>query len=148
MRGAERGTSELVAKSSCSGGPEVAESFPAVPESVPRARQAVVGLAAKAGATAEQVDAIRLATSEALTNAVIHAYNGMPGMVHVRAALNRGDLSVTVSDDGAGLHPRLDRRGMGLGLALIAEAAQELAIQKRPAGGTELRMRFAVNPPE
>jgi stage II sporulation protein AB (anti-sigma F factor) len=121
------------------------KSYPAVPESVPEARRAVVGLAAEVGATEEQVDAIRLATSEALTNAVIHAYEGSPGMIHVRAQADDGALSISVSDDGAGLHPRLDRRGMGLGLALIAEAADELAIHKRPTGGTELTMRFAVS---
>lgn len=117
-----------------------------MPESVPRARQAVVGLAAQAGASDEQVDAIRLATSEALTNVVVHAYDGLPGMIHVRAAVAGDGLSVSVSDDGAGLHPRVDRRGMGLGLALIAEAAEELAVRKRPTGGTELEMRFAVRP--
>ena len=123
---------------------QVAESFPAVPESVPRARRAVTELASDAGADQEQLDAIRLAISEALTNAVLHAYSGSPGLVHVRAVLEAGGLSVVVADDGAGLHARLDRRRMGLGLALIAEMAQEVAIQHRPAGGTELRMRFAL----
>src|SRR5579884_294012 len=122
----------------------LAESFPAVPESVPRARQAVVKLAVDAGADEEQLDAIRLAISEALTNAVLHAYAGPPGLVHVRVVQDGSGLSVTVADDGAGLRPRLDRRGMGLGLALIAEAAEELAINKRPSGGTELKMRFAL----
>jgi stage II sporulation protein AB (anti-sigma F factor) len=121
------------------------QSYPAIPESVPEARRAVVGLASEVGATEEQVDAIRLATSEALTNAVIHAYEGSPGMIHVRAQARCGGLSISVIDDGAGLRPRLDRRGMGLGLALIAQAADELAIHKRPTGGTELTMRFAVN---
>jgi anti-sigma regulatory factor (Ser/Thr protein kinase) len=123
----------------------IAESYPAVPDSVPRARQAVVELAIEAGASEEEVDAIRLATSEALTNAVVHAYEGAPGQIHVQAALGAGELSVTVADDGRGLAPRLDRRGMGLGLALIAEAAEELAIVKRPTGGTAVQMRFAIS---
>lgn len=125
---------------------ELAESFPAVPDSVPRARQAVARLARQAGATEQEIDAIRVATSEALTNAVLHAYDGGPGLVHVSAHLCRSELSVTVADDGSGLRPRLERRGIGLGLAIIAEASEELAIQKRPGGGTELRMRFALSP--
>lgn len=124
----------------------VSESYPAVPESVPRARDAVVTLAAAAGCSAQQIDAIRLATSEALTNAVLHAYRDAPGLVHVRAAGADGAFSVTVSDDGGGLHPRIDRKRVGIGLALIAEAAQEVAILKRPAGGTELQMRFGLSP--
>jgi serine/threonine-protein kinase RsbW len=139
-----RETPKLVDQSSTSGSGDVAESYPAVPESVPRARQAVVGLAAQAGASEAEIDAIRLATSEALTNAVLHAYDGAPGLVHVRAALAAGALSVIIGDDGAGLRPRVDRLGMGLGLTLIAEATEELAIVKRPGGGVELHMRFPV----
>jgi anti-sigma regulatory factor (Ser/Thr protein kinase) len=135
----------LVAERAQSPGEGIAESYPAVPDSVPRARQAVVELATEAGASDDELDAIRLATSEALTNAVVHAYDGPPGQIHVHAALTAGQLSVTVADDGRGLAPRLDRRGMGLGLALIAEAAEELAIVKRPTGGTAVQMRFAVS---
>ena len=121
-------------------------SYPAVPDSVPRARSAVVNLASEAGATGEEIDAIRLATSEALTNAVVHAYVGAPGEVHVCAAVEAGELEVIVADDGRGPAPRVGHRGMGLGLALIAEAANAFAILKRPGGGTEVQMRFAVSP--
>jgi anti-sigma regulatory factor (Ser/Thr protein kinase) len=124
----------------------VAETYPAVPDSVPVARQAVVRFATAAGATDDEVEAIRLATSEALTNALIHAYPGTPGAIYVDATLDSEGLFVRVADDGHGLHPRLDRRGVGIGLALIAEAATQLAIHKRPDGGTELQMRFAVSP--
>jgi anti-sigma regulatory factor (Ser/Thr protein kinase) len=141
----ERGSSEVVPERAHNQGEEIAQSYPAVPDSVPRARQAVVELATEAGASDEELDAIRLATSEALTNAVVHAYEGAPGQVHVQAALDGGQLSVTVADDGRGLAPRLDRRGMGLGLALIADAAEEVAIVKRPTGGTAVQMRFAVS---
>jgi anti-sigma regulatory factor (Ser/Thr protein kinase) len=135
----------LVTERAHSQGVELAESYPAVPDSVPRARQAVIELAIEAGANDEELDAIRLATSEALTNAVVHAYEGAPGQIHVQAKMGAGRLSVTVADDGRGLAPRLDRRGMGLGLALIADAAEELAIVKRPTGGTAVQMRFAVS---
>jgi stage II sporulation protein AB (anti-sigma F factor) len=101
-------------------------------------------LARELGASGEALEAIRLATSEALTNAVLHAYDASPGDFHITAHPGPGTLVVTVADDGAGLRPRLDRRGTGIGLALIAQAADELAISKRPGGGTELRMRFAL----
>ena len=126
-------------------GGEVAASYPAVPSSVPVARRAVVALAADAGATERELDAIRLATSEALTNVVVHAYEGVPGLIHVSAELDAGGLSVLVADDGRGPAPRTPQRGMGLGLALIAESADELAISKRPGGGTAVQMRFAVS---
>lgn len=145
MRCVERGIHPEVEQICAREAPGLAESYPAVPESVPQARQAVVSLAAEAGASDEQVDAIRLATSEALTNAVVHAYDGGPGMVHVRAALRGEGIAITIRDDGTGPRPRLDRRGIGLGLALIAAAADEMAIATRPGGGTELKMRFGLS---
>jgi anti-sigma regulatory factor (Ser/Thr protein kinase) len=114
-----------------------------VPESIPEARRAVVELAIKAGADTEAVEAIRLATSEAVTNAVLYAYDGPPGPIHLTAAAVNGSIAVTVADEGAGVRPRLDRRGIGIGLALIAQAADELAIAKRPGGGTEIQMSFS-----
>jgi anti-sigma regulatory factor (Ser/Thr protein kinase) len=123
---------------------EVDQACPAIPESVPRMRQAVVALAEEAGAADAALDAIRLATSEALTNVVVHAYDGDPGPIRLHAAVQSGDLAVSIADDGHGLRPTVNRRGMGLGLAIIAEAAKELSICRRPAGGTELRMRFSL----
>jgi anti-sigma regulatory factor (Ser/Thr protein kinase) len=52
------------------------ESCPAVAASVPRARSALIGLAIAGQANPDMLDAIRLATSEALTNVVVHAYDG------------------------------------------------------------------------
>ena len=48
------------------------------PQSVSALRRAVVAFAATAGATEDTRDAIALAVSEAVTNAVMHAYAGVP----------------------------------------------------------------------
>jgi serine/threonine-protein kinase RsbW len=123
-------------------GKNLSLTFRAEPESVPVARRSVSEFAAAAGADRHQVDAVRLAVSEALTNAVLHAYTGEPGNVHVTAAVVPGELWVLIADEGRGLEPRADRPGLGLGLALIAQVTDELAIVPRAGGGTEVRMRF------
>ena len=122
-------------------------SFPATAAALPVARRAVVTLARRAGATEERVHAIRLAVSEALTNVVLHAYRDRAGDFHLTAVVAGGELWVLVADDGCGLRPGSDRSGLGLGLALIAQASDELTIVKRSGGGTELRMRFGVGVP-
>jgi anti-sigma regulatory factor (Ser/Thr protein kinase) len=122
----------------------LSESYPAVPGSLATARRAVVALAVEAGATREQIETIRLATSEALTNAIVHAYGDDPGEIHVTAALASDELWLLVADDGDGLRPHGRGSGLGLGLALIAQACEELTIVKRSTGGTELRMRFRL----
>jgi serine/threonine-protein kinase RsbW len=119
-------------------------TYPAEPDSVASARHALSEFAVAAGADRTQGDAVRLAASEAVTNAVLHAYRGEPGSVHVTAAVVSDELWVLVSDDGCGLEPRADRPGLGLGLALIAQLCDELSVVPRATGGIEVRMRFAL----
>ena len=119
------------------------QSYPAVAEAVPLARRAVTDVAAAAGAGGERLEEIRLAVSEALTNAVVHAYRGdEPGQFQVTAAVASGELWVLISDDGRGLHAFNDSRGLGIGLSLISGLTDDFAIVTRASGGTEVQMRF------
>jgi anti-sigma regulatory factor (Ser/Thr protein kinase) len=99
-------------------------SLPAVPASVP----------------------VLLAVSEAVTNAVMHAYLDAdePGEVRVVTCLRGATVYVTVSDDGVGMMPRLDSPGLGVGLPFIADTADTLDIDSTEGGGTELRMSFRL----
>jgi anti-sigma regulatory factor (Ser/Thr protein kinase) len=116
--------------------------FEAVPSSVPLARRQLTDFAASIGATDEEIESIRLATSEALTNVVVHAYRGRRGKVYVSTAIAAGELWVLIGDDGCGLHAGAQTPGLGMGLALIAELTDNFAVVKRFNGGTEVRMRF------
>jgi len=91
---------------------------------------------------------VKLAVSEAVTNAVVHAYVGArrPGAVRVAAWLEDDSLLVEVSDDGGGMMPRLDSPGLGIGLPFIADTADTLDIGSSPRGGAQLRMTFALAP--
>jgi anti-sigma regulatory factor (Ser/Thr protein kinase) len=118
------------------------ETYEASPGSVAEARTKLADFAADAGATPHQIDAVRLASSEAMTNSVLHAYRGGPGLIYVNAAVASKELWILISDDGCGLKPRADRPGLGLGLGLISEVSDDFAIVSRATGGTEVRIRF------
>jgi anti-sigma regulatory factor (Ser/Thr protein kinase) len=118
------------------------ETYQAAPGSVAEARSRLADFAGEVGASDEQVEAVRLAASEAMTNSVLHAYRGEPGSIYVNAAVVSGELWILVSDDGCGLQPRADRPGLGLGLGLISQVSDDFAIVSRAAGGTEVRIRF------
>jgi anti-sigma regulatory factor (Ser/Thr protein kinase) len=123
----------------------LSQSYPATPASVRKGRLGVVALAAQAGANGEQLGAIALACSEAMTNVVMHAYHGPAGQIHVSAGVVPGEFWVLVADDGCGLRARSGGPGLGFGLKLIAKSTDGLAIVKRSGGGTELRMRFRLS---
>jgi anti-sigma regulatory factor (Ser/Thr protein kinase) len=120
----------------------LAKSYPAIPVSVPVARRELAELARAAGASPDKLHAVRLAASEALTNSVLHAYPDGSGAVHVTAAVASTELWVLIADDGCGLEARSGHPGLGLGLALIAQMADDFTIGPRATRGVELQMRF------
>jgi anti-sigma regulatory factor (Ser/Thr protein kinase) len=126
-------------------GEPLVKTYPPVAESVACARRALARLASAAGAAAEKIDSIRLAVSEAMTNAVLEGRDGGRS-IHVRATVVDDALAVSIHAERSQLPAIEPGRGLGagVGLALIAHAADELAIAKRSSGGTELRMRFRL----
>lgn len=119
-------------------------TYDAEPESVAIARAEASTFAVRVGGSPALVDSVKLAVSEAVTNAVLHAYRGRSGKVHVTAALAGTELWVLVADDGDGLQPEPDRPGLGLGLGLISQVCDEMSIVARSGGGTEVRTRFQL----
>ncbi len=114
-----------------------------LPESVTEARHLVVALARELGASEYDV---ALAVSEAVGNAVVHAFVGRePGTITIRAKRQRDRLVVTVSDDGIGMKPNLDSPGLGMGVSLITRSADEVRFDSAD-GGTTVSMGFELDP--
>jgi serine/threonine-protein kinase RsbW/stage II sporulation protein AB (anti-sigma F factor) len=126
--------------------PSMTWRVPASAESVPRVRESVVDYARDAGVPEARVQDVRLAVSEAVTNAVVHAFRerAEPGTVVVSVTVDDDQsIEVRVIDDGDGMAPRDDSPGPGLGLMLIRSLADRVEHRAPPGGsGTELSMRF------
>ena len=117
---------------------------PALAPNVGLMRTGVVAFAAQHGASPSAQTDIALAVSEALTNAVLHAFVQRPaGTMSLLAEAAVDALLVRITDDGSGMGQRVDSPGMGLGLNLIARLTSSLEFLPGPrATGTELQMRF------
>jgi serine/threonine-protein kinase RsbW len=122
------------------------EAAPAVPESVGLLRRAIAEFARSQGADDDVVMAMQLASSEAMSNAVMHAFvdRPAPGTLTVCAVREGDALCVVVRDDGSGMKPRLDSPGLGIGMPLMTGTTQALKFGESPEGGTEVTMRFAL----
>jgi anti-sigma regulatory factor (Ser/Thr protein kinase) len=122
-----------------SGAGQLEIELPAQPRSVASARHAVEDFCAS-----EALDhqAVAIAVSEAVTNAVIHAYPaGVDGRVRLVATLQPASLVITIADRGRGMTVRADRPGLGVGLDLIAQLSNGVEIDDR-SSGTTLTMHF------
>ena len=91
-------------------------------------------------------DAVGLAATEALTNAVRHAYPGSQGPVTLSVRQSADRLVVVVADEGIGARSVPARirpeRGMGLGLPLLHELCDVARIDPG-SSGTVVTMGFA-----
>lgn len=87
---------------------------------------------------------VMLAVSEAANNVLQHAFRhrSAPGALVVDGRVRGGEIRIVVRDDGAGLAPRSDSPGAGLGLPLIARLCHDLAVAKGDAGGTTVTMTW------
>jgi anti-sigma regulatory factor (Ser/Thr protein kinase) len=123
--------------------------YPAQPTRVAQIRRDVASVAATFGADEAALLRINLAVSEAVTNAIQHAYRDLAGRGDVRVLVQHADdfLDVCICDTGVGMSPHPDGPGLGLGLGLMAHEAYRCEIKSLPTGGTEVALRFELPPP-
>jgi stage II sporulation protein AB (anti-sigma F factor) len=125
--------------------------FVSLPANVGVARNAIATFAVQIPFTLNEVDEIRLAVSEAVTNAVVHAYPGTAGWVRVTAGIADGELELTVEDEGCGIPDPLaarvatcttDPERMGLGFSFMESFMDLVEVSPGPSGrGTRVLMR-------
>ncbi len=127
--------------------------FPSKPDNIGLARVAVGAFAAQLPFTMDEIEEIKLAVSEAVSNAVVHAYKGSVGPVTVEAWIYPERLEVAVTDQGRGIddvqwalqpaHTTEPEERLGIGLVIIQEYMDHVRIESAPAQGTRLRMSKA-----
>ncbi len=136
--------------------------FLSLPENVAFARAAVAVFASRLDFTVDEIDEIKVATSEAVSNSVVHGYRGTSGEVRLILDVQDGALVITVEDDGCGIkdvawatqaaHTTEPEERMGLGLVFIHEYMNDVVVRSKPGRGTSVRMLKAPvqagRPPE
>jgi serine/threonine-protein kinase RsbW len=117
-------------------------SVPAIAENVALVRHAFGGVGEALRLPEALIADIKLAVTEACTNVVVHAYPDGGGRLDVAAEIAGDQMTVVVADDGAGLSPRLESPGLGLGLPMIATLATSLEVDTESDERTTLRIMF------
>lgn len=125
--------------------------FEALPENEGFARVAVAAFITPINPTMEEISDVKTAVSEAVTNAVIHAYEEKGGTVVIRCSLENDLLHMEVEDFGKGIEnvekameplfttrPDLERSGMGF--AFMEAFMDGLEVESVPEKGTTVIM--------
>ena len=119
------------------------------------ARMGVAAFMLKCNPTVEELEDVKTAVSEAVTNCIIHGYENEIHTIRLAAALDGAWLTVTVEDDGVGIpdiekamepmyttKPQLDRSGMGFS---FMEAFMDVVeVESSPGKGTRVVMKKEI----
>ncbi|NYJ06058.1 SpoIIE family protein phosphatase [Petropleomorpha daqingensis] len=99
------------------------------------------------GADADDVAALQLAVTEAVSNSIEHGYGNRGGTVRVEAELEEsGRLRCSVSDRGHWRNPPLDPGYRGRGLAIISAHTDRYSIDRRGDGTVAVLERELHHP--
>lgn len=125
--------------------------FEALPENEGFARVAVAAFITPLNPTMEEISDVKTAVSEAVTNAVIHAYEEKGGTITICCSLEEGLLHMEIEDHGKGIadvkaameplfttRPDLERSGMGF--AFMEAFMDGLEVESISQKGTRVIM--------
>jgi stage II sporulation protein AB (anti-sigma F factor) len=115
------------------------------------ARVIVSAFVARLDPTLEELDDVRTAVSEAVTNAIIHGYGHTDGIVYLTAELIDQTLTLTVEDHGVGIADltqamqplytsKPDEERSGMGFTMMQTFMDDLSVSSAPGEGTKVVM--------
>ena len=119
------------------------------------ARSAVAAFAAQLDPTLDELGDIKTAVSEAVTNAIVHAYPDALGKISLRAAIfDGGVLEIVVRDWGRGI-PDVDKareplyttggeERSGMGFTIMESFMDTLLVRSKPEKGTVVTMKRRI----
>ena len=135
---------------------EMQITFLSLAENESFARVVIAAFAVQMSPTVSEIADIKTAVSEAVTNAIVHGYEGCTGNVVMRARMDDRWLTVEIQDEGKGIanveqamepfytsHPEQERSGMGF--AVMQTFMDDLQVDSAPGKGTTVRMRKRIH---
>lgn len=119
------------------------------------ARTAAACFAAQLDPTLDEVNDIKTAVSEAVTNCIVHAYPNEPGIVWMRLRLfDDNTLEILVRDAGVGIEdiekartPLFTTGGeerSGMGFTIMESFMDTVKLRSKPGKGTSVLLRRQI----
>ena len=120
------------------------------------ARAAAACFAAQMDTTLEEINDIKTAVSEAVTNAIVHGYPNEIGKILLKLSIKEGNLlEITVRDWGVGI-PDVEQARQplfttgneersGMGFTIMESFMDVLRVRSIPGKGTTVTMRKRIS---
>lgn len=120
------------------------------------ARTVIAAFCLPLNPSVSELNDVKTAVSEAVTNAVVHAYPDTPGYIYMNAERIGKELHIKISDEGIGIEnleeaiepfytSRPDEERSGMGFTIMQTFMEDVEIFSTPNKGTEVVMRKTVS---
>ncbi|RRJ67821.1 anti-sigma F factor [Paenibacillus oralis] len=130
--------------------------FAAKSENESFARVTVAAFVSQLDPTMDEITDLKTVVSEAVTNSIIHGYDGNPeGVVTISAEIEVDTVTLIIEDQGRGIEdvelakqplytskPELERSGMGF--TIMENFMDEFDVVSEVGGGTRIRMKKRI----
>ncbi|SMF05034.1 stage II sporulation protein AB (anti-sigma F factor) [Paenibacillus barengoltzii J12] len=130
--------------------------FAAKSENESFARVTVAAFVSQLDPTMDEITDLKTVVSEAVTNSIIHGYDGNPeGIVTISASIEGDTVTLIIEDQGRGIEdvelakqplytskPELERSGMGF--TIMENFMDEFDVTSEIGGGTRIRMKKRI----
>ncbi len=126
-------------------------TFSSLPVNEAFARMAVSAFIMPLDPTVSEITDIKTAVSEAVTNSIIHGYDGLSGDIVLLCSYEGREIHIEISDRGRGIadiktamtplytsRPELERSG--LGFTVMETFMDSLKVESHPGEGTKVIM--------
>lgn len=130
-------------------------NFEAKSENESFARVVVAAFCARLDPTLEEIADIKTAVSEAVTNCVVHGYDGNGGNINMTCYIKDGEVTITVKDEGVGIEdielaikplytskPEQERSGMGF--SFMQSFMDDMQVKSSKGKGTIVIMKKKI----
>jgi len=121
------------------------------------ARVAVAAFVAQLDPTIDEINDVKTAVSEAVTNSIIHGYeNREDGLVKIEAEINENEVTIVIIDKGIGIddieqameplytsRPDIERSGMGF--TVMETFMDDLKVESEKGIGTKVVIKKKFN---
>ena len=119
------------------------------------ARSMVAAFCVQLNPSVSEINDIKTAVSEAVTNSIVHGYAGKKGKVMINVGLKGNMVNITIADNGVGIAninearqpfftTKAKEERSGMGFTLMESFMDSLDVQNNPSGGTIVIMKKII----
>ncbi len=119
------------------------------------ARVAVGAFVSRFDPTIEELNDIKTAVSEAVTNCIVHAYSDTVGLIYITVSADKDIIKIRIRDRGCGIpdiekakEPLFTTGGeerAGLGFAVMESFTDKLTVRSTVGKGTTVTLQKRLN---